>query len=201
MPATMREPAADGPLLEACRQGDREAFRALFEAWQDRVYSLALHFTGDEAAAQDVAQDVFLKLFSRIGQFRGESAFGTWLFRLVANACIEEHRRRRRFMPLAAAAGSVARHAAGENGMRAPVGSRPQEQRIERRQVRDAVQAAVAQLSPKLRLPILLRYLGDLSYDEIAEVIGCTKGTVASRLNRGHRQLARRLAALRGSAL
>ena len=201
MPATMREPAVDGPLLEACQQGDREAFRALFEAWQDRVYSLALHFTGDEATAQDIAQDVFLKLFARIGQFRGDSAFGTWLFRLVANACMEEHRRRRRFTPWPLAGRPAGRRVSAEHPVRSPAEGRPQEDRIERRQVREAVQAAVAQLSPKLRLPILLRYLGEMSYDEIAELIGCTKGTVASRLNRGHRALARRLASLRGGVL
>ncbi|HKQ97393.1 MAG TPA: sigma-70 family RNA polymerase sigma factor [Candidatus Polarisedimenticolia bacterium] len=190
----------DGRLLEACQAGDREAFRALFEAWQDRVYSLALHFSGDDATAQDIAQDVFLKLFSRIGQFRGDSSFGTWLFRLVANACMEEHRRRRRFA-LPWGADRTAQRVVRDGSVRSPVERRPQEDRIERRQVREAVQGAVAQLSPKLRLPILLRYLGEMSYDEIAETIGCTKGTVASRLNRGHRALARRLAALRGAAL
>lgn len=200
MPATKREPALDGRLLEACQAGDREAFRALFEAWQDRVYSLALHFSGDDATAQDIAQDVFLKLFSRIGQFRGDSSFGTWLFRLVANACMEEHRRRRRFA-LPWGADRTAQRVVRDGSVRSPVERRPQEDRIERRQVREAVQGAVAQLSPKLRLPILLRYLGEMSYDEIAETIGCTKGTVASRLNRGHRALARRLAALRGAAL
>jgi RNA polymerase sigma-70 factor (ECF subfamily) len=191
MPATvserMRDPALDGRLLEACQQGDREALRALFEAYKDRVFSLALRFTGEEAAAKDVVQEVFLKLFSRIGQFRREAHFGTWLFRLVANACIDERRRRRRFLPLTAA--SVAQPVAALG---------PQERGLERQQERAAVHRAVSQLSPKLRLPILLRYLEDLSYEEIAAVLGCTKGTVASRLNRGHRELARRLRSPRG---
>jgi RNA polymerase sigma-70 factor (ECF subfamily) len=182
----MSDPSGDGRLLEACRQGDREALRVLFEAYEDRVYSLALHFVGDEATALDVTQEVFLRLFSRIGQFRGEARFETWLFRLVANVCLDEHRRRRRLVPLPPDHGTPWR---GEPG--------PQERKVAEGQVRDAVRAAIARLSPKLRLPILLRYLEELSYDEIAAVLGCTEGTVASRLNRGHRELARRLGSLR----
>ncbi len=162
----------------------------LFETYKDRVYSLAVHFTGDEAVAKDIAQDIFLKLFLRIGQFRGEAEFGTWVYRLVANACMDEHRRRRRLVPLTA-----------ESGLKHPEENRPQEKRFARRQVCERVQAAVAQLSPKLRMPILLRYLEELSYEEIAAVLGCSSGTVASRLNRGHRELARKLASLRGSVM
>jgi RNA polymerase sigma-70 factor (ECF subfamily) len=184
----MSDPGVDGRLLEACRQGDREALRVLFDAYKDRVFSLAVHFVGDETAATDVAQEVFLRLFSRIGQFRGEARFDTWLFRLVANVCLDEHRRRRRLAPLPP-----------EGDTAWPEGPGSPERRLAERQMRDTVRAAVARLSPKLRLPILLRYLEDLSYEEIAAVLGCTKGTVGSRLNRGHRELARRLGPLRGS--
>ena len=186
MPLAMRDPDAEGRLVEACQQGDRDALRVLFETYKDRIYSLAVHYSGDEAAAHDIVQDVFLRLFSRIKQFRGEARFGTWLCSLVVNACIDEHRRRRRLVPFLR-----------EDSANGPVARRPQEESLMKRQVREAVQAAVAQLSPKLRLPILLRYLENLSYNEIAAVLGCTKGTVASRLNRGHRDLARRLASLR----
>jgi len=184
----MGDRAVDVCLVEACRRGDREALRVLFEAYKDRVYSLAIRFTGDEAAAKDITQDVFLKLFSHIGQFRGEAELSTWLYRLVSNACMDEHRRRRRLVPLTGE--RVERHRE-ERG--------PQEIGFARREVRGAVQSAVSELSPKLRLPILLRYLEDLSYEEIATALGCTKGTVASRLNRGHRALARKLASLRGA--
>ena len=192
MPATlserMRDPVVDGSLLEACRRGDREALRALFEATKDRIYSIAVWFAGDEAAAKDVTQEVFLKLFSSIGKFRGESAFGTWLYRLVVNVCLDERRRQRRLVHLDSE----------EKTLRAS-GVGPQERHFASRQRREAVQAALAQLSPKLRLPLVLRYLEDLTYEEIARVLGCGKGTVASRLSRGHRELARRLDALRGS--
>jgi RNA polymerase sigma-70 factor, ECF subfamily len=182
----MGDPLDDGSLLEACQQGDREALRALFEAHRDRVYSLALHFMGDRTAAEDITQSVFLKLFGGAGRFRGDARPGTWLYRLVANACIDEHRRRRRLVPIAAASDRLL-----------PASDRPQEESLASEETGEAVRAAVVRLPPKLRLPILMRYLEGLSYGEIAAALGCSKGTVASRLNRGHRELARRLESLR----
>ena len=93
----MGEEARGEAVIEACKQGDRDAFRRLFERHKDRVYSIALYFFGgDEATAADVTQQVFLKLFTRIKQFQGESEFTTWLYRLTTNACVDEQRKRRR---------------------------------------------------------------------------------------------------------
>ena len=185
--AVMSEPIVDDRVIEACQAGDREAFRLLFETYKDRVFSIAAYsFGGDETAAHDVSQQIFLKLMTSIGQFRGDSAFTTWLYRLVVNACIDEQRRRRRFLPFG---DSTAMSRIGER--------RPQEKHQEKREIADSVQAAIKQLKPKLRMAILLKYVEDLSYEEIAAVLGCSKGTVASRLNRGHRMLARKLAHLR----
>lgn len=174
-------------ILEACRQGERDAFRVLFEACKDGVYSIALNFTGSQAAAQDITQDVFVKLFHAIRGFRGDADFRTWLHRLVVNACIDESRRKRRFVPIEEAGdGPAAR-------------SSSQELRAREKEVALQVRSAVASLAPKLRLPILLRYVEGLSYSEIGDVLKCSLGTVASRLNRGHKVLARRLAHLRGA--
>src|SRR5579871_4887434 len=90
----------DREVIEACQRGDRDAFRMLFEANKDRIYSIALRFSGDRAAAMDIAQDTFLKLLSRIKDFRGEANFDSWLYRLVVNSCVDHHRRTRRWMPL-----------------------------------------------------------------------------------------------------
>jgi RNA polymerase sigma-70 factor, ECF subfamily len=178
----------DEALVDACRGGDRDAFRRLFERHRDSVYTVALHFTGDEAAARDVSQQVFVKLFTSIAQFRGDSRFTTWLYRVVANACADERKRRRRFVRLGDEPAVLEMEAGGS-----------QEDRLLRGEVARSVREAVAELSPKLRMPILLRYVEGLSYDEIAGALGCSPGTVASRLNRGHKELARRLRHLRGS--
>lgn len=185
--AVMPERIVDECVIEACQAGDREAFRVLFETYKDRVFSIAMYSCGgDEMAASDISQQIFLKLMTSIGQFRGDSAFTTWLYRLVVNACTDEQRKSRRFLPF------------GESTPMSRIEERrPQEKYYAKLEIADSVQAAIRELKPKLRLPILLKYVEDLSYQEIASVLGCSKGTVASRLNRGHRALARKLIHLR----
>jgi RNA polymerase sigma-70 factor, ECF subfamily len=189
--AAMAEQLINGQVIEACQQGDRDAFQSLFEAYKDKVFSIAVYSSdGDRAMAEDVTQQIFLKLFTRIRQFRGDSEFTTWLYRLVVNACLDERRRRRRLLPWDT---TVAMSDVSEK--------KPQERQYARLEVAEAVRVAIEQLKPKFRLPILLKYIEGLSYEEIAEVMGCSKGTVASRLNRGHSQLAKRLSHLNNPAL
>jgi RNA polymerase sigma-70 factor, ECF subfamily len=176
------EPEHDTDILEGCRRGDPTAQRRAFERYADRVYSIALHYLkGDEAAARDVAQEVFVKAFRAAPSFRAEARLGTWLYRITANACIDELRRRRRLVFFGdlppALHGSVA--ASEPDGPPAEVA------------------IAIGRLSPRLRLAVLLRYFDDLSYEEIARALDCTPGTVASRLHRAHAILARELAHLR----
>jgi len=185
------EQLIDRPIIEACQQGDRAAFQLLFETYKDKVFSIAVYSSGgDRALADDITQQIFLKLFTAIRQFRGESEFTTWLYRLVVNACLDERRRSRRLLPWGE---TVAMKKAGER--------KPQEKQYARLEVAEAVQAAIGELKPKFRLPILLKYIEGLSYEEIASVMGCSKGTVASRLNRGHSQLAKRLSHLKNPAV
>jgi RNA polymerase sigma-70 factor (ECF subfamily) len=177
-------------IIESCRRGDREAFRALYEAYKDKVYSIAIYFYhGDAAAAGDATQQVFLKLLTNIQKFRGASEFSTWLHRLVVNTCLDGSRRsksrERSWEPV-------------ELARIADPGS--QDGDLERRQVAGRVQAALSSLPPKLRMPILLRYFEDLSYAEMARALQCSAGTVASRLNTGHKMLAEKLAKLRQAA-
>ena len=184
---TVNEPI-DWQTIAACQQGDRDALRLLFEAYKDRVYSIAVYsMGGDQSAAADVTQQVFVKLMTRIGQFRGNSEFTTWLHRLVVNCCLDERRKQRRFVPLAEFGLVKTNHS-----------ERSQATAYARRELAGQVQAAIAELKPKMRWPILLKYIEGLSYEEIAAVLGCSKGTVASRLNRGHKALAKRLGHLRG---
>jgi RNA polymerase sigma-70 factor, ECF subfamily len=177
-------------VIDACRRGDRDGFRVLYEAYKDKVYSIALYFFhGDAAMAADVTQQVFLKLMGSIGQFRGDSAFSTWLYRFVVNACVDTTR------------SLGARDQATDPAVLdlLPVmGS--QEEGFANAQVAGSVRAAVSSLPPKLRIAILLRYFEDLSYAEMADVLQCSIGTVASRLSRGHDILARTLAQFRSSS-
>jgi len=165
-------------IIEACRLGDRDAFRALYDVYKDRVYSISLYFFhGDPAMASDVSQQVFLKLITSIGQFRGDAGFSTWLYRLVVNACLDAARRSKPNVTLSEEF------------------SKPgsQEEDYARAQMAQSVRAAVSALPPKFRIAVLLRHFEDLSYEQMAKALHCSMGTVASRLSRGHRILAERL--------
>jgi RNA polymerase sigma-70 factor (ECF subfamily) len=183
VPLSDREVSAE--LIDSCRAGDRNAFRVLYDFYKDRVYSVSLYFFhGDESIAADVTQQVFLKLITTIGQFKGESAFSTWLYRLVVNACQDASRRRH-----------SAPYTAGARVEEMAIPS-SQETDYERAQMSRYVRTAVSGLPPKFRIAVLLRYFEDLSYEQMAAALHCSMGTVASRLNRGHKLLAERLKGL-----
>jgi RNA polymerase sigma-70 factor (ECF subfamily) len=176
-------------ILESCRSGDRDAFRALYDLYKDRVYSIALYFFhGDQGLASDVTQQVFLKLMTSIGQFRGDAEFSTWLYRLVVNACMDAARRRK--------SDAVISTCARLEAFGAPDS---QEDDYARAQMASSVRAAVSALPPKFRMAVLLRYFEDLSYEQMATALHCSMGTVASRLSRGHKILAERLKGLTGT--
>jgi RNA polymerase sigma-70 factor (ECF subfamily) len=170
--------------IEAFRRGDPDAFRALFEAHKDRVYSIALRYSGDPAAAMDIAQDVFLKLYSSIGDFRGDASLDTWLYRVVVNRCVDYRRSTVRRVPFV---GDLIE--AGESVL----------SRLVRAEEAQGIEDAVAKLPADQRIVVVLRYTEGRSYEEIAEILNCSRGTVASRLSRAHKALERRLSHLKKS--
>ena len=176
----------DRELIEACQRGDPEAFALLFDANSDKIYSIALRYAGDEAAAMDIAQDTFLKLLSHIGQFRSDAKFDTWLYRLVVNSCLDHQRRKRKLRPLL-------------DGLLDAVCTVHETvlHELLRQERKEAVHDVVAKLPPEQRIVVILRYMEDLSYEHIADIVGCSIGTVSSRLNRAHKVLERRLSHLR----
>ena len=179
----MFEKESERDLLAECRNGNREAMQTLFAQNQKRVFSVALNFFGgNDDLAKDITQQVFLKIFYKVGEFRGESEFTTWLYRITINACLDEQRKKRRFFSL-------------ENlfGFNEPQTNRTPDDRVLKKEVIAEVQAAIAELKPKFRLPILLKYVEGLSYEEIAGILDCSIGTISSRLNRGHKMLAGKL--------
>lgn len=156
----------------------------MYEACKDRVYSIALYFFhGDASAAADASQQVFLKLFSTMRSYRGDARFETWLYRIVVNVCLDSARARKA-------------QPRGESEVleRVPAAHSVERQFVDAQRAA-AVQHAVSALPEKLRMAILLRYFDELSYEEMAGALDCSMGTVASRLSRGHKLLAERLAA------
>lgn len=173
-------------LMAECRRGNRDAMHSLYVEHQRRVYSIALNFFGGDASrADDVTQQVFLKLFTKLN-FRGDSEFTTWLYRMTVNACIDETRKSRRLF------GFAGWFAASEPAVMISL-----DDSIRSREIVAEVQTVIGSLKPKFRLPLVLKYVEGLSYQEIANVLECSIGTVSSRLSRGHKMLAERLGHLR----
>lgn len=172
-------------LLEACRDGRSDALKQLYELYQRRVFSIALNYFGcRREVAEDVTQKVFLKLFTNFS-YRGESEFTTWLYRITVNACTDEARRLNRFVDISGIFGFREGQAEVQQLM------------TEASEISTVIAAEIAKLRPKIRTPIVLKYVEGMSYQEIADVLECSIGTVASRLNRGHKQLAAKLGHLR----
>ena len=185
----LSDPELSAEIVESCRRGDPDAFRALYGLYKDRIYSISLYFfRGDQAAASDVTQQIFLKLMVSIRQFRGDAQFSTWLYRLVANACMDAARSRK---SEAVISDRTRLEAVGAPGS--------QEDDYARAQTVKSVREAVSELPPKFRMAVLLRYFEDLSYEQMAKALDCSMGTVASRLSRGHKILAERLKAVTGA--
>ena len=161
--------------------------RALYEQYAGRIFTLARYALGSEVAAEDAVQSIFLKAFQSRERFRGEAAASTWLWRIAVNHCNDELRRRRRRaeeVPLDAILGWA-------DDAHTP------EQRHAVKQVDEIVARALLELSPKLRTVVVLRYVEEMPYDEIAAVLGCSVGTVSSRLARALATLERILRPLR----
>jgi len=171
-------------LIAAAQQGDRAAFKAIYENHRDRVYNLVFYCLKDGRLIEDVLQNIFLKVYSGLPGFRFEANLATWIYRVTINECQNQNRR------------SNARHVPFEtilgSGEEIDLSSTPDDWHA-RNERSEIVQRAVLQLSPKLRAVVVLKYLEGLSYDEIAESLECAPGTVASRLNRALEELESRL--------
>src|SRR5579872_6833533 len=139
--------ANDTEVIAACRRGETDAFRVLFETYKDRVYSIAHRYSGDAIVAMDIAQETFLRLLSSIGDFRGEANFETWLFRVVVNRCLDHHRRSRRLLPIVNHLIDLIRNT-GESILH----------QLLRTEFEENVQQAIQTLVPEQRIVVVLRY-------------------------------------------
>jgi RNA polymerase sigma-70 factor (ECF subfamily) len=174
-------------LALASRAGDEAAFRELYEAYRDRIWTLILYSVGDVSEAQDILQTVFLKAYRGLGGFRFRSSLFTWIYRIARNECRNYHRRR--------GVPPLPLEAVLERGDEIDQRSGPRDQDANRVVLR----TALLRLSPKMREAVVLRYLEGLSYEEIGRVLGCSSGTVASRLNRALAGLEEILRPFRGT--
>jgi RNA polymerase sigma-70 factor, ECF subfamily len=176
----------DLQLIERCLNGEEAAWEDLVKVHTRRVYAICYRFTGSDHQAQDLTQDVFLRIFRSLKSFRaGEGSFTVWLTRLTRNLLIDHYRRSK----LERATDSIEPQLPMLEETRAMSGRA--DGLLAGREASEALQGALAKLSPELRESVILRDLEELEYKEIAQVLNVPEGTVKSRLNRGRAELAR----------
>lgn len=177
---------ADSGLVERCLRGEQAAWEELLKTHTRRVYAICYRFTNSENDAQDLTQEVFLRIFKTLGSFRsGEGSFTVWLTRLTRNLLVDHYRRTKQERMTDAIDDrlSILEEKKAQHGRADGM--------LAGREAGELLGAALQKLSPELREAVILRDLEELEYREIAKVLGVPEGTVKSRLNRGRAELAK----------
>lgn len=173
--------------VRQAKGGDERAFEQLVTAYEKKVYNLAYRTCLSEQDAMDITQEVFLRVFRSIGRFREDASFSTWIYRITANLCVDHARREGRHR---AAFTRVETEDGDLFELEIPdTDPTPEEWQMIREQHRE-IERAIASLSPEHSQMVMLRDVNGLSYDEIAEILDLSAGTVKSRLARARAKMA-----------
>jgi len=178
------------PLIERCLKGDQSAWEEIVSLYFRRVFNIAYKFVGRHDEAEDLTQDIFLRLFKSLKTFDRRANFSTWLISVSRNLCIDHYRGMRREH-------EVVTHDVDVVVLAPPSAVDSPYTMLERRDRVALLRAALDKPAPSLRTAVILRDIQELSYQEIAERLGVPEGTVKSRINRGRTELARQIARLR----
>lgn len=193
MEALSTETVTDGAeLVRRCRAGDGAAWEEIVQSYSRRIFNLAYRFTSSVEAAEDLTQEVFVRIYKTLGQYDPKQGnLSNWLMRLARNLIIDDYRHRQR-NPQNSMADTVDKHTFH---LRA-VGTSAQKE-VERRELCNQVQEGIDKLPPDLRTCVILRDIEELSYREIVDLLAIPEGTVKSRINRGRIELAKILRRMR----
>lgn len=185
----------DNELVNAARAGDRDAFRTLFQRYHRRAYSLAYGVVHNADDALDVVQDAFIKAHRYLDKFEGTSSFYTWLYRIVMNLAIDHLRKHRKSRAVDFTDQTVTEDdaAVGDQDLLPRILGGHPGRALADKQIRIRIEAALAELSENHRAVLVMRELEGLSYEEMATVMGCSKGTIMSRLFHARKNMQRRL--------
>lgn len=187
----MGDRETDQALVERVQAGDKQAFGLLVAKYQRKLMRLITRLVRDPAEAEDVAQEAFIKAYRALPNFRGESAFYTWLYRIGVNAAKNWLIANGRRAPTSTEMDSEEAEGYGENDLLRDADT--PERVLMSRQIADTVNAAMASLPEELRTAVTLREIEGLSYEEIAQVMDCPIGTVRSRIFRAREAVAQKL--------
>ena len=186
--------ADDQTLVRAAQGGDMAAFEELVARHRDKIFARAFSMMRNEEEAIDLSQEAWVKGWERLGQFQGESSFGTWLTRIVINLCLDQLRNQKRQRTESIEAMN---EESGGVERQMPVVTVNPTEGLERGELRQRIDRALGQLSYEHRTVLVLHEFQEMEYKEIAKTMGCSIGTVMSRLFYARRKLAALLADLR----
>ena len=185
----------DQRIIVILKIGDFSSFPALIRKYERQVYNHCLRMVHDPEESYDLTQEIFLRVYRNIGSYQHRYSFYTWLYRITVNCCIDYIRKRRRQPRLVSLSLPPVAGKPNDAGQREiPDGSRGPERNAMGRELGDILNAAIDQLSDKLRSIFILKEIEGFSYDEIAEILRCSRGTVKSRLFRARVRLRQLLA-------
>jgi RNA polymerase sigma-70 factor (ECF subfamily) len=185
--------ADEDPDLQGARRGDRDAFGRLVRRHQRRVYATALHILGNHSDADDATQEAFVRAFRGLAAFDGRADFFTWLYRITVNTALNALRGGKRGAALAQKGGAEAAHVGGRPEALGETATDPASRFQQSGEVA-RVLAAITELSPSLRVTLVLATIEELPHKHIAEILEVPEGTVAWRVNEARRLLRLRLA-------
>ena len=178
------EPVNERALVERCRSGDESAFQELVDRHKGLVFALIARTVQDRSRAEDLAQEVFLRVHRGLPYFRGEARLSTWIYRIVANVCVQEQVRPRPQAPTLSL---------DDEKTSARVTPSAADRQFGDLELRDRLEKAIARLPPNYRLLIAAHYLDGVLYEDLAEALDLPLGTVKTQLHRAKQQLRRLL--------
>lgn len=176
---------SDETLIKRILNGDALAFEQLVGRYEQKVFNIAFRMSGDREDALDLSQESFIRAYRALNRFQGQSAFSTWLFRIVTNTCIDALRKRKRQPVVVLSTDSSIETDDGEYQIEFPAPSdQNPEELVLGTELREQLQYALSRLSEEHRLALVLRDVEGYTYEEIAEILEINIGTVKSRINR-----------------
>lgn len=180
-------------LVKRSLQGDLQAFEELVLGYQSKVYALTYRYMGNEEDAYDMFQETFIKAYRSLPSFKGQSSFGTWIYRIASNVCLDELRRRKRRIPTLSLDEPATTLDGNELEVEIADTSYSIDILYEQKELSSSIQEVLDQMKKEHKTAIILRDILDLSYEEMAKVMGCSMGTVKSRLSRARNILKEKL--------
>jgi len=176
----------ENKLISRASGGDPSAFNQLMGMHEKRMYAVALRMCGNREDAQDCLQEAMLRVYRAIGGFKGQSSFGTWVYRITMNTCLDELRRKKNKQ-------NVSFDNLLDQGWSPADDSASPEKKVMQIEMRKSISTSIQELPEDMRSAIIMRDIHGYSYDEIADILGVNVGTIKSRISRGREKLREKL--------